>query len=74
MGWKPEPAYGAVRQPGADTRDSCRVRLSGAAGRARGVGRRADRATGAASTASTLGQVPSAHHRLYHRQHVVEDA
>ena len=40
-------------------------------GRARGFGWRAELANGAAIRASTFGQVPSAHQRLYQRQHVV---
>lgn len=69
-GNKPKP----VQRSESDTQDFCRGRLVGAGGSARGVGRRADRAAGAVSRALTLGQVPSAHNRLYQRQHVVQDA
>ena len=41
---------------------------------AESAGRRADLTGGAAIKASILSQVPSAHHRLYQRQHVVEAA
>jgi len=72
MGARPRPAYEAVKQPGApgEARRACRVRLSSAEGRPRGFGRRADVVGGAAIAASTFGQVPSAHQRLYQRQHV----
>ena len=43
-------------------------------GCARDFGRRAAVAIGAAMMASTFGHVPSAHQRLYQRQHVVEAA
>ena len=66
------PVYGPVRQLGsADTlgREG-RARPRGASGSARGAGRRDGLAGEAAIRASTLGQVPSAHQRLYQRQHV----
>ena len=68
---RPQTAYGPVKQPGSSgARGTCRVRLAGAAGSARGFGRRVGEATVVAIAASTFGQVPSAHQRLYQRQHV----
>lgn len=54
--------------------DRCRYsscgRLSTSLGRVLGFGWRAAVAGGAAIAAATFAQVPSAHHRLYQRQHV----